>query len=47
MEEDEEFFRMEKEDTYFGTWDGMRGWNTYTGDRNERRKKENENNRIR
>jgi len=32
MSENEGFFRSAKEDTYFGTWNGIRDWNTYSGE---------------
>ena len=32
MSENEGFFEMENEDTYFGTWNGIRDWKTYTGE---------------
>lgn len=32
MSEDGEFFGMKKEDTYLGSWEGIRDWDTYTGE---------------
>lgn len=32
MSENEEFFEMRNADTYYGTWNGIRDWNTYTGE---------------
>ena len=31
--EEEGLFGTEKANTYFGTWNGIGGWNTYTGDK--------------
>lgn len=30
-----DFFGTGKVDTYYGTWDGIRDWDTYTGERDE------------
>lgn len=30
---EEERFGMEKVDTYYGTWNGIGDWDTYTGEK--------------